>query len=243
MDMPVLNGTIDRRILINYRVKPDVVKAILPPHLEPLIINGYASAGICLLRLKNIGMKYSPSFLRITSENAAHRFLVKYKDGNKEIQGVYIPRRDTDSMLNVLLAGKIFSWPHYSAHFQVDEANGNYAVKMQSKDSYSSLSVEAQLANTFPSDSMFDSVNHASECFHGCPIGVSPSTVPNRFKTIQLKTKTWAVKPLLVQKLQSSYFENKSLFPEETIKFDNALLMEGIEHEWLSLKLETPVNS
>jgi hypothetical protein len=179
-------------------------------------------------------MKYSPAFLRITSENAAHRFLVKYKDGDKEIQGVYIPRRDTDSMLNVLLAGKIFSWPHYSAHFQVDEANGNYTVAMQSKDSYSSLSVEAQLTNTFPSDSMFDCIDHASGCFHGCPIGLSPSTTPNRFKTIRLKTKTWAVKSLRIQKLQSSYFENQSLFPEETIKFDNALLMEGIEHEWLS---------
>lgn len=39
MDMPVLNGIIDRRILINYRVKPDLVKALLPPHLEPLCWN------------------------------------------------------------------------------------------------------------------------------------------------------------------------------------------------------------
>lgn len=234
MNMPVLNGIIDRRILINYRVKPDVVKALLPPHLEPLIINGYASAGICLLRLKNIGMKYSPSFLRITSENAAHRFLIKYKDGDSDIQGVYIPRRDTDSMLNVLLAGKIFSWPHYSAHFQVDEANGNYALQMQSKDSYSSLSVEAQLTNTFPADSMFDSIDHASNCFHSCPIGISPSSIPNRFKTICLKTKTWKVKPLQVHKLGSGFFENRSLFPEGSLQFDNALLMEGIEHEWLN---------
>ena len=69
MEMPVLNGIIDRRMLINYRVHPYVVKALLPEHLDPLIINGFASAGICLLRLKNIGVKHSPSFLRITSEN------------------------------------------------------------------------------------------------------------------------------------------------------------------------------
>ena len=234
MELPVLNGTIDRRILINYRVKPEVVTALLPSHLEPLIVNGYASAGICLLRLKNIGIKSFPSFLRITSENAAHRFLVTFKEGDRIIEGVYIPRRDTDSMLNVLLAGKIFSWPHYPASFQVDESNGCYSVKMESEDEHANLDVEAQIADTFPSDSMFDSVAHASSCFHDCAVGVSPSTKPKKFKTIKLKTKTWAVKPLAVRSLKSSYFQDKSLFPDGSIHFDNALLMEGIEHEWLS---------
>lgn len=234
MELPVLNGIIDRRILINYRVKPDVVRPLLPPHLEPLVINGFASAGICLLRLKNIGMKYSPSFLRSTSENAAHRFLVKYENGDEAGNGVYIPRRDTDSMLNVVVAGKIFSWPHYPASFQVNESNGNYSVKIQSKDNHSSLHIDAQLADTFPVDSMFDSLAHASECFHACPVGVSPSTRQKQFKTIRLKTKTWAVKPLHVSLLESSYFEDRSSFPEGSIQFDNALLMEGIEHEWVS---------
>jgi hypothetical protein len=234
MDLPVLNGVIDRRILVNYRVRPDIVKALLPPHLQPIIINGYASAGICLLRLKNIGVKYSPSFLRITSENAAHRFLAKYKDAGKEVYGVYIPRRDTDSMLNVLLAGKFFSWPHYRASFKIQEANGNYSLKMESNDLTTRLQVHVSLTQAFPSDSMFDSVVHASECFQNCPVGVSPSTVPNSFKTIELKTKTWEVKPLHVHELQSSFFDNTSLFPGDCIHFDNALLMEGIEHEWRS---------
>ena len=127
MELPVLNGIIDRRILINYRINPEVVKSLLPPHLDPLIINGYASGGICLLRLKNIGLKYSLSFSRITSENAAHRFLITYRKGKEIVKGVYIPRRDTDSQLNVLLAGKLFSWPHYPAVFEVEEGNGRYA--------------------------------------------------------------------------------------------------------------------
>src|SRR5688572_21828315 len=113
MKLPVLDGIIDRRILLNYRVNPKVIKSLLPHHLDPIVINGYASACICLLRLKNIGIKYSLPFLRITSENAAHRFLIKWIDNGKEMHGVYIPRRDTDSVLNVWLAGKLFSWPHY----------------------------------------------------------------------------------------------------------------------------------
>jgi len=234
MELPVLNGIIDRRILINYKVNPEVVKSLLPPHLEPLVVNGYASGGICLLRLKSIGLKYSPSFLRITSENAAHRFLVSFKKDHQISKGVYIPRRDTDSMLNVVLAGKIFSWPHYHAAFKVEEGKGRYSVCMQSRDGHTKLEVDVQIADHFPSHSMFDSIEHASGCFRNCPIGVSPSAEPGRFKSIELKTKTWNVKPLQVRALRSSYFEDKLSFPDGSIFFDNALLMEGIEHEWVS---------
>jgi len=234
MELPVLTGTIDRRILINYRVKPEVVRALLPPHLEPLVVNGYASAGICLLRLKNIGMKYFPSFLKITSENAAHRFLVTFKEGDGIMNGVYIPRRDTDSMLNVVVAGKMFSWPHHPASFQINEANGRYCVRMKSEDDHASLDVEAQIADGFPSDSMFESLAHASSCFQGCAVGVSPSIKSKTFKKIELKTNTWSVTPLQVRSLKSSYFEDKLLFPDGSIRFDHALLMERIQHEWLS---------
>lgn len=234
MKLPALNGVIDRRLLINYRVTPDAVKNLLPEDLDPLIVNGYASAGICLLRLKNIGLKHAPRLLRINSENAAHRFLVKHKDSAKNPCGVYIPRRDTDSFLNVMVAGKLFSWPHYSARFNVKELNGVYAVSMESKDGYSSLHVEAELSGTFPSDSMFTSIDHASTCFRDCSVGISPSSDGKRSKVIKLKTATWSVKPLHIRVLRSSFFEDNSIFPDGTICFDNALLMEGIEHEWIS---------
>jgi uncharacterized protein YqjF (DUF2071 family) len=233
MKMPKLNGTIDRRMLINYRVDPELVKGLLPPQLDPIVINGYASGGICLLRLKNIGMKCSPSVFRVTSENAAHRFLVKYKNAdNENCCGVYIPRRDTDSTLNILVAGKIFSWPHYAARFDVEEGNGSYKVQMQSKDLNTRLQVEASLTDKFPGDSMFDSIDHASSAFQSCSVGISPSNTSSQFKVIQLKTETWPVRPLHVQKLHSSFFDDTSLFPQGSIHFDHALLMEGIAHEW-----------
>ncbi|HYF68476.1 MAG TPA: DUF2071 domain-containing protein [Ohtaekwangia sp.] len=234
MKLPVLDGVIDRRILINYRIDPEVVKLLLPSHLEPLVINGYASGGVCLLRLKNIGLKFAPSFLRITSENAAHRFLISFEKNGVVHRGVYIPRRDTDSMLNVVLAGKFFSWPHYRAVFAVGEGNGKYAVSMQSRDGYTRLEVDARRTDHFPSNSMFDSLLHASCSFKDCALGVSPSTKRSEFKTIKLQTKTWNVTPLQVHDLKSSYFEDKSLFPHDTIQFDNALLMEGVSREWLS---------
>ena len=233
MKLPVLNGVIDRRILLNYKVLPGIAAKLLPSGLEPIVINGYASAGICLLRLKNIGVRGTPSCARISSENAAHRFLVRSTESGKVAYGVYIPRRDTDSVLNVVLAGQMFSWPHYHASFQTEESNGRYHVTMKSNDGHATVEVRARIAETFPSASMFRSLDDASATFCKSSTGLSPSRTGGKLKSIRLQTRTWQVKPLEVEHLYSSYFEDRTVFPEGSIQFDNGLLMEGIEHEWL----------
>ncbi len=49
---------------------------------------------------------------------------------------------------------------------------------------------------------------------------------------MKLKAYQWEVRPLEVKNIKSSYFENEEIFPKGSIKFDHALLMTNIEHEW-----------
>jgi uncharacterized protein YqjF (DUF2071 family) len=44
----------ERRVLVNYRVDPEVLAAILPSPFRPALVDGYGVAGICLLRLRGI---------------------------------------------------------------------------------------------------------------------------------------------------------------------------------------------
>jgi hypothetical protein len=60
MKLPVVRGTIDRRILANYRIDPVVMKAVLPQPVRPKIMNGFAVGGICLIRLKSIRPGFFP---------------------------------------------------------------------------------------------------------------------------------------------------------------------------------------
>src|ERR1039458_8239952 len=100
MRIPTIEGVIDRRILINYSVDKDILDSVLPAPFKPKIIHGRGIAGICLIRLKDIRPKGFPEILGIGSENAAHRIAVEWTEGGIIKQGVYIPRRDTDSLLN-----------------------------------------------------------------------------------------------------------------------------------------------
>ena len=103
MRIPVIRGLIDRRILVNYRVKPDVLARLLPKPFRLKLVNGMGMAGVCLIRLKHVRPKFLPAFLGISSENAAHRIAVEWDQNGETKQGVFVPRRDTSSRINTLL--------------------------------------------------------------------------------------------------------------------------------------------
>ncbi|HXT52418.1 MAG TPA: DUF2071 domain-containing protein, partial [Thermoanaerobaculia bacterium] len=99
MRIPVIRGVIERRILVNFRVDPAALAAVLPEPLRPKLVGGYGIGGICLIRLRDIRPRLVPKAFGIRSDNAAHRIAVEWPGGG---EGVYVPRRDTNSRLNSL---------------------------------------------------------------------------------------------------------------------------------------------
>ena len=121
MKIPALEGTIDRRIMINYKVEPRVLRNFLPPPFKPIVIDGYGIAGVCLLRLKDIRVKGMPRLMGFSSENAAHRISVRWEENGLQKTGVYLPRIDTSSFTNVIAGGRIFPGIHHLARFSSKE--------------------------------------------------------------------------------------------------------------------------
>src|SRR6478735_389978 len=92
MRIPVGCGVIDRRILVNWHVDPKVLAALLPAPFRPKVIHGVGMVGICLIRLKRVRPSSFPSWLGISSENAAHRTAVEWDDHGMVREGVYVRR-------------------------------------------------------------------------------------------------------------------------------------------------------
>ncbi|QES87345.1 DUF2071 domain-containing protein [Rhizosphaericola mali] len=233
MKIPAIHGIIERRILVNYVVEPSIVEKLLPKPFKPKLFEGKAIVGICLIRLKDIKPKRFPSFMGINSENGAHRIAVEWEDCDELKEGVFIPRRDTNLKLNAIIGGRFFPGKHYLAKFNVVERHNNYHVDFKSSDN-TTIEIDAELAEDFDYNSIFKTIENVSQFFENGSIGYSPNGTS--FDGLKLETYEWNVKPLKVSNVKSSFFEDKSIFPEGSIKFDNAILMENIEHEWKSLK-------
>lgn len=233
MKIPTVKGIIDRRILINYKVDKDILANYLPKPFRPKLVNGKGIAGICLIRLKEIRPKGLPKQISISSENGAHRIAVVWNENGEEKEGVYIPRRDTSSKLNALAGGTLFPGKHHLANFIINETENDYDISFLSHDK-TSLSIKANLTNIWNKNSVFESIDHVSSFFKNGSIGYSPNK--NNFNGLQLKTYKWEVSLLEVKSVESSFFENETIFPKDSVIFDNALLMKNIEHEWIGLK-------
>lgn len=232
MRIPVIRGLIDRRILVNYRVAPDALKKLLPEPFRPKLINQVGVAGICLIRLKDIRPSSLPAVFGVSSENAAHRIAVEWDENGVVREGVYIPRRDTSSRFNMLFGGRVFPIVHHYAHFQVSEGDDRFQIIIDSNDGQTHVAVEAELATTLPSTSIFESVEMASDFFEKGAVGYSPAARTKELQGIELRSFNWKIEPLAIQKVESSFFEDGKIFPPGTTEFDCALLMRGIDHEW-----------
>ncbi|MBH8557082.1 DUF2071 domain-containing protein [Hymenobacter negativus] len=228
-----LTGLIDRRILINFRADPAVVSKLLPAPFRPQLQAGSAMVGICLIRLKQERLRGLPVAFGLTSENGAHRIAVEWEVGSGLQQGVYIPRRDTSSRINCLVGNQLIG-KHYHSKFWVKEQDGSYAVSFLSSDG-TSLAVEAQETTIWPSTSIFASLEQASEFYQNGATGYSPNASGPGFRGVKLSTRQWQVSALSVGNVISSYFEDATLFPHDSVVFDNALLMTNTAHEWRRL--------
>ena len=239
MIVPKITGIIDRRILINYRVDKEVLENYLPKPFKPKLVEGKGIAGICLIRLKEIRPKGLPKQIGVSSENGAHRIAVEWYENGELKEGVFIPRRDTSSILNSAAGGTVFPGIHHLAKFSVRENDGIYKVAFISKDN-TSLSIVAKENDSWNKSSIFTSLDSVSEFFKKGAIGYSP--IKGGFEGLELRTQNWKVLPLGVENVRSSFFENELIFPKGSIEFDNALLMKGVDHQWVGLKKMVETN-
>jgi hypothetical protein len=227
MTFPV-RGVIERRILVNYRVDPALLRPVLPAPFRPRLVNGWGMAGICLIRLGQMRPAGVPGSCGLRSENAAHRIAVEWDGG----EGVFVLRRDTTSWLNVAAGGRLFPGLHRHARFDVHEGGGRYHVSLRSDDGQTSVDVEARVAPALARGSVFGSLDEASPFFARGSLGYSPGLRKGETDALELRCARWEVDPLQIERARSSFFDDVSRFPAGSAQLDCALLMRDVPHEW-----------
>ena len=225
MRPPAIRATMQRRILVNYRVAPEAVAAMLPPPFRPHLVHGHGIAGICLIRLGDVRPAGLPPALGITTENAAHRISVEWDGPDGPVTGVYIPRRDTSSPLAALLGGRAFPGWQHRAGFRVSEGSGSYRIEVSSQDRQVAITVAAHRAGTVAPDSVFACIDDASAFFRRAPVGYAATPAPGVFDGVALAAHDWAIAPLHLDEVRSSMFDGVGV-P------DSAFLMAGVDTTW-----------
>src|SRR3979409_896510 len=155
MRLPVIQGVIRRRILAHFRVDPATMQRENPARFPPKLQNGFAVAGVCLIRLEHIRPRAMPEIVGLNSENAAHRVAVTWDEDGRTCEGVFISRRDTGSQIAHLAGGRLFPGEHHHASFSVTESESDISLQMKSDDAAVALEIAGSAAHEMPALSVF----------------------------------------------------------------------------------------
>ena len=233
MRLPDITGVIKRRILVNYRVAREIVRPLLPAPFRPKLHAGFAVVGICLIRLEKMRPLGLPGFIGISSENAAHRVAVEWDEGAGVREGVFVFRRDTNSLMNHYVGGRLFPGEQHYADFAVRDANGHVGLRARPDNGTAIVELRGHESAALPVGSIFRSLEESSRFFEGGCLGFSLAS-SGAIDGMKLVTREWIVRPFEVEICRSRFFADTSVFPAGSVVFDHAIIMRDIQHEWHS---------
>lgn len=234
MFLDTIHGMIDRRVLLNYRIDPEVLQRVLPPPFKPKLYAGHGVGGVCLIRFKQLRPRWLPAWLGLGSENAAHRIAVQWEQDGEPREGVFIPRRDTNSWINQTLGGRVFPGIFHRSRFEPRETDSSIALRIVRTDGNTEIAFVGHMANPLSPTSIFPTLEAAAGFFSLGATGYSATRRPGHFHGMELHSLNWTVVPLAIDEVTSSFFDDPDRFPAGSVELDCALLMRGIEHEWHS---------
>jgi Uncharacterized conserved protein (COG2071) len=227
----IIECTIERRLLVNYRIDPEVVMRLLPAPFRPQLVSGNAVGGVCFLRLASLRPAHLPFVLGSRTENVAHRFAVEWDDDQGTQVGVFVPRRDTSSRLTAMVGDKLFPGAYHLARFKVQEHASELCIGVDSRDSTLELSVSAREVPSIGGE-LFGSLEESLAFFRQGSLGFSPSGAAGRLVGVRLLSKSWEGRPVSVDHMVSSVFDDDQMFPRGSCTLDSALVMRDLPVRW-----------
>ena len=225
--------TIERRLLVNYRIDPEVVQRKLPAPFRPQLVSGWAVGGVCFIRLGGLRPAHFPEAIGLTTENVAHRFAVEWDDDKGTHVGVFIPRRDSDSRLTVLAGDRVFPGIHRLARFGVEEDGPTLRIAVASRDGSLELSVTAHESAALRSE-LFGSLESAIDFFRQGSLGYSPSGPARGLTGVRLECRQWDARPVCVDSMTSTMFDDADTFPKGSCTLDFGLVMRDLRARWVT---------
>jgi hypothetical protein len=235
MKIPIIHGVVRRRLLVNYRVDAGVMRDWLPDPFEPLLHRGWAVAGVCLIRVEQMPRTLARFGRGLGNENAAHRVAVRWPEGSEVHEGVYVCSSHTDSLLGHLARRAVLPGEQHRARFRVRDDGREIGLSMRSADRGLVVEFAGHATAAMPPASIFGSTREASVFFERGSIGYAPAQGGRGYEGMAAETPHWAVHPLAVTHVSSSFFDDGTRFPPGSAEFDHALVMRDIEHVWRGL--------
>jgi hypothetical protein len=233
---PVLQGTIERRVLVVYRIDPAAVLDLIPSPFEAQVVNGCAVGAISLTKLTDVRPQGFPALLGVSGEHATHLFAVKWTDQRRPAVGVFVAKRHTSSRLTAVVGDRLFPGAYERADFATEEQPSKLHVASASR--HGTCVVDAAVRTTSDTtdgvngSELFAFTVEASLLFRRGAVGYSLRRKGGVLDGVEMRTRTWNMEHAVIDHVRSSYFDDLTVFPAGTATVDSAFVMCNVDADW-----------
>jgi len=226
----LVRGVIERRLLVAYRLDPDVAQNLLPAPFRTRLISGYAVAGIALARLGQLRPAGLPSVGGLTRESATHGIAVEWESARDLHTGVYVLHRDSGAPTGAPGDG-VGPRRHLrrTPQFTVDERTDGLHVAYTSRNRTVHIDVDVVLAASLAGSALFSDAPAAARFFALDGAGAAWGPQGRGWR---LTARDRCLGAAHVRTATSSIFADASVFPPGSAQLDSALLLRDVAVAW-----------
>lgn len=224
-----VEGSIDWKIFINFKVELSVLRNYLPSPFIPQSVRGYGMSSIVLTKHKHLRSAGLSSTLGMRPMTAHHQIAVSWSEYGQKMEGQYQVRQDTSSLLQLMMGETLSGGVHHLARIRSKISGNKYAVSLRSIDQQGvSVQVLAKHAERFPMGSLMRNLDTAAAFLEKNRISYAPRYKTMIFEGTESSFSKYSLQPLRVERLHANYWESQAQFPAGSVFFDHALLMKGV---------------
>ena len=239
-------GAVRERLLLTYRVDPRAVRALAPGPFEPVVRNGVAFAGVCLVEMRAMRPNGVPAALGFNYHEAVYRLVVEYESSSEgRLRGIVAPRADANHA-TIALGGRLLShYPFHLARIQKQHWEDLVALRHRTLDGRGNLdalfAVDAA-RQQLPADSCFTSLADAVDFLVGMQHSFSWDARRGVVHRSVIGHAPWAMSVALpVRPPRLAYFMGEPFSRHGGAELDSVLYMRDVPHVWSATTAEAPV--
>ncbi|MEM9023245.1 MAG: hypothetical protein AAGB22_05870 [Bacteroidota bacterium] len=226
-----INGWIDTKVLVTFRVAPEVLAPAIPAPLELLTVNGHALASVCFVRLVRPRIDGWEAVWGPPSLNSAQRIAVQWPRGGAPQPGVFIHRRETASLLNAVIGGRLLPGKHALRNLRLRHDGEQVLLT----DGHPDALLAGHRTTDFPTDSVFATAREAAQFAARCEDGYSPGNNPAVLEGLSMRIEVWAPEPLQLDTLAAARLMDPAVVPTGAATLDHALIIRNRYATWTAL--------
>ncbi len=225
-------GILEDTILLNFRTDVEVVKRLLPSPFEPRLVDGFGLVGILLFKMRDLECERNIGLPTFSSEHVLYRIAVTWQQGGRRYHGMYILRHEVNTRLPIRQTRRgLFPLAAIPVTWRRMPWSGSFEWTLKNRNRLR-LEIGARLSRKFPVESVFESLEAASDFFARERAAVAPRYQKTVFANTHFLPLNWSLKPLHIHQLKTDFSQLENLFPKGSIFFDSGLIWLQMPCRW-----------